>query len=153
MKLSEIKKSFIPIAISGITMNSNPGIHTFLYDQHDVAVEDSFISRYVENTSSNNYTQLLSKIQFNDYYKKWEREIRFASSPDEIVNNDNFIKICNLGESAIVFIAEKLKERPSYLVWAYNKIFGFKISDAPNTTISEASRLWLKHLKRQNIIE
>ena len=77
----------------------------------------------------------------------------FASSPSAIMENRNFIEICRLGDQAMNLIAEKLKEKPSHLVWAYNIIFGFRISDNSSTTISEASRLWLKYLKRQSHIE
>jgi len=152
MKLSGLKKSFLPIVISGIAMNSSPGIHTFLYNQSD-EIEDAFVSKYVENTFSNNYTDLLARVRFNEYYKNWSTETMFASSPSTIMENRNFIEICKLGEQAVKPIAEKLREKPSHLVWAYNIIFGFKISDDPSTTISEASRLWLKYLKKQSIIE
>ena len=45
------------------------------------------------------------------------------------------------------FIIDAIDENPSHLVWALNFIFNAKISNDPNTTITQACKLWVKKLR------
>lgn len=89
-----------------------------------------------------------SRTFFNDCLSHWKMETMFASSPEEIIGNEYFKAIVDMGTVAVPFIAEELKRKPSHLVWALNAIYGTKISDDPQTTISKACELWLERIAR-----
>jgi hypothetical protein len=61
------------------------------------------------------------------------------------IENENFKAIVGMGELAVPFILEKIKEGPTFLVFALNRIFGRRISEFP-ISLEEAGELWLKEL-------
>ena len=71
---------------------------------------------------------------------------QFMSSAYSIVNDEDFQSIVAMGKSVVPFIVKEIEREPSTLVWALNYIYGHKISDKSNITISEACKLWIKAL-------
>lgn len=142
--------TLVPIVISGLTLSSNTDQQTFRYNDivdNNIKIEDKHTLNHLNMSQEGTYTSLLTKIKFKEYLENWNLNTMFISSPNQIIEDQNFLEIVKLGYSAIPFIMEELEEKPSFLVWALNTIFGFKISDDPNTTIIEASRMWLRYLK------
>ena len=68
----------------------------------------------------------------------------FLSSVKDIIEQNDFKAIVNMGTKAVPFILEELEREPSNLVWALNMIYKKKITDKPNVTISDACKLWIK---------
>ena len=52
-----------------------------------------------------------------------------------------------MGYDAVPFIIDAIDKNPSPLVWALNFIYNAKISNNPNTTITQACKLWVKKLR------
>lgn len=71
----------------------------------------------------------------------------FLSSAKAIIELDDFQSIVAMGSDAVPFIVDAIDKEPSPLVWALNFIFKAKISNNPNTTITEACKLWVKRLR------
>jgi len=78
-----------------------------------------------------------SKIekQFEEYYNRWKSfinntDISEYSSDSEYVDNKYFNKIISLGEQALPYIVEKMKEDPEahFLIHAMEKITGKRLS-------------------------
>ena len=99
---------------------------------------------YVKRVSSVEEFDITQKFKFQIHLKAWEQRTMFSSSVTTIVNDKDFQSIVNMGFIAVPFIKEELERKPSVLVWALNFIYGTKISDKPNLTISEACKLWIK---------
>jgi len=148
MKILNLK-DFLPLAVSTVAIV--PGFYnqTFKYsdfDQKDIQIMDEYTQNHLNSTLETSYTDLLVKVKFKNHLEKWKLKTRFLSSPNKIVENKDFQEIIKIGEPVVKFIVEELDEEPSYLVWALNIIYGFKISDDPSTTIPEASKKWIRYL-------
>ena len=98
---------------------------------------------YVKTISSVEEFDITQKFKLQLHLKAWEQKTMFSSSIATIVNDSDFQAIVNMGLIAVPFIKEELERKPSVLVWALNYIYGTKISDKPNLTISEACKLWI----------
>lgn len=87
------------------------------------------------------------KTRFDILYSSWKQNAAFLSSAKAIVKQEDFQAIVAMGRYAVPFIVDTIDKEPSPLVWALNFIFNAKISNKPNTTVTEACRLWVKRLK------
>jgi hypothetical protein len=85
--------------------------------------------------------------KFYNYLSEWENATMFFSNSDQIISEENFKNIVDMGTDAVPLIIDEIDKNPSTLVWALNLIYGEKISDNPHTTIPEACKLWVKKLK------
>lgn len=110
-------------------------------------VSNNITSKYLNDIEENSYSVLISRKRFEKYFTNWQNETFFLSSSEQIINNENFKGIVSLGVKAVPFIIEEIERKPSVLVWALNFIYNKKISNNPNTTITEACKLWVKNLK------
>lgn len=151
MQLSFISQRVKPILLSSAII-ATP-VLSFAYSDIDRCSKISRIGgvidaqSYIEKTEYNNF-YIIAEIQFREYLNKWEKETRFSSSAYDIIENQYFKKIISMKEIAVPFIVEELKIKPSLLVWALNFIFDSKITDNPNVTVDEASKLWVKQLTK-----
>jgi len=102
----------------------------------------------VKQADSENLMHYVSKLRFQSLYEKWERDTRFLSSVDDVIDHDAFKAIVSMSENAVPFILEEISSTPSNLVWALNFIYQRKISNNPETTIPEACKLWVRELSR-----
>lgn len=149
MKAASLR-GLIPLALAGTMVSSYSAHHTFLYNdiaENNIQMNDEKLLGHLDGGIQSNYSTMLTKIKFYNYYNDWIDAQLFNSSPNEITKDENFQSIVELGLIAVPFILEELENRPSYLVWALNNIYGFRISDDSFTTIPEAAKKWIKFLK------
>jgi hypothetical protein len=143
-------RGLVPLAIASLSSVSYPTVQTFKYndvEQNNIQLIDDSALSHLKSAQGINYGYLISRFKFYQAFEKWNESVRFLSSPIQIVNDPDFKVIVSMGYTAIPYIIEELEKEPSYLVWALNQIFEFKISDNPSTTIPEARKAWLKYLK------
>lgn len=143
-------KGLIPVAISGLAMVGNPTAQTFKYndvEQNNIQLINENALTHLKYSQGVDYGSMIHRFRFYKLFNAWHERVRYMSSPNQIINDLDFIEIVNMQYSAVPYIIDELEKEPSYLVWALNKMFGYKISDNPTTTISEASKYWLKYLK------
>lgn len=148
MQITNIKKDFNVVTLAaGIAMSSGG----MLYSDSD---QFSSISSVLRDHTTENYIKegmernpFIDKMKFNARYNSWKTKTIFASSAKEIVNQDDFRAIVQMGQFAVPYIVETIEKEPSPLVWALNFIYGAKISNNKQLTITEACKLWAKALK------
>lgn len=99
---------------------------------------------YMRAISSVEEFDIAQKFKFQMHLNAWEQKTMFSSSVATIVNDEDFQAIVGMGIVAVPFIKEEIERKPSVLVWALNYIYGSKISDKPDLTITEACNLWIK---------
>jgi hypothetical protein len=142
-------KDLVPLAISGLGAMAVP-MQTFNYndvEQNNIQLADNNALSHLKLAQDTYYGDHIHRFRFYQAYTLWTDHINYLSSPIQVIADPNFKAIVDLGYDAIPFIVQELEKEPSYLVWALNQIFGFKISDNPDTTIPEAGRLWVKYIK------
>lgn len=105
-------------------------------------------SEYIKYVDKSDGTLFLNKFRFENHLINWEKKTLFLSSTKAIIENADFQAIVAMGHSAVPFIIEEIDNKPSTLVWALNLIYNRKITDNPNTNISDACKLWVKELKK-----
>lgn len=148
MQITNIRKDFNVVTIAaGIALSSG----NLLYSDSD---QFSSISSVLRDHTTENYIQeglernpFIDKMKFDARYNSWKTKTIFASSAKEIVNQNDFQAIVQMGQVAVPFIVEIIEKEPSPLVWALNFIYGAKISNNRQLTITEACKLWVKALK------
>ncbi|GHT51880.1 hypothetical protein FACS189440_21370 [Bacteroidia bacterium] len=124
----------------------------FLYNDFNDASDVNSIALnpktndYIKETNENVYTGLILRSNFEEYLAKWEKNTLFYSFSNQIIKDIYFQKIIAMGERVVPLIVEKIKQKPSTLVWALNIIYDTKISSKPETTIEKACKLWVKSL-------
>jgi hypothetical protein len=124
----------------------------FLYNDFNDASDVNSITLnpktndYIKETNENVYTGLILRSNFEEYLAKWEKNTLFYSFSNQIIKDIYFQKIIAMREKAVPFIVEKIKQKPSTLVWALNIIYDTKVSNKPETTIDEACKLWVEKL-------
>ncbi|MFA5618580.1 MAG: hypothetical protein WDK95_17350 [Syntrophorhabdaceae bacterium] len=91
---------------------------------------------------------MINKSLFETHLMNWEKKTKFLSSVKSIIENEDFQAIVSMGYSAVPYIIEEIENKPSTLVWALNLIYDRKITNDPNTTISEACNLWIQEIKK-----
>lgn len=99
---------------------------------------------YVRTISTEEVFDIAQKFKFQMHLKAWEQKTMFSSSVISIVNDEDFRAIVGMGIVAVPFIKEEIERKPSVLVWALNYIYGVKISERSDLTITEACNLWIK---------
>ena len=99
---------------------------------------------YVKAVSSTEEFDITQKFRFQMHLKAWEQKTMFSSSIASIVSDEDFQSIVKMGIVAVPFIKDELERKPSVLVWALNYIYGKRISDKKELTISDACKLWIK---------
>ena len=139
----------IPLAAGILSVAS-----TFAYsdiDSHSgilTITSNNRTSEYIKSVDKNDGAFFFNKYRFQSHLTSWQTKTLFLSSTKAIIENDDFQSIVAMGESAIPFIIEEIENKPSTLVWALNLICNRKITNNPNTTISDACKLWVKELKK-----
>lgn len=147
-------KDLIPITVSGLALTGTPTLQTFKYNdiiQNNLQVIDVNALNHLKTAQDVDYGKIIYRFRFNKYYNDWSKKVKYLSSPNQIVEDPNFKSIVEMGTFAVPYIIEHIEKEPSYLVWALNFIYEFKISDNSLTTIPEACKAWLKYLKSAQI--
>lgn len=146
-------KDFIPLAISTLAISTQASTETL--NQGDVNDMDNYINNtftkeYLDNTKKNSYNDLLTEVKFKEHLRSWKMKTAFMSSPNSIIEDEDFQSIIKMGQPCVKYILQELENEPSYLVWALNIMYGFKISNNERTTIPEAAKMWTRYLKKQS---
>lgn len=149
------KIGMIPLAISLSSNAMQVDATQLKFSEDDIKKSLIDIDKHALNyfkTNTAEVSKIYLKQRFVNYYKNWDIKTRYYSFADEIVSDVDFLNIVKMGNQAIPFILEEIKDKPSQLVWALNLITGSKISRSSSLTISEACRLWVKWGKSQKLI-
>ena len=149
MQLVKLSNQLKPLTIA-VGMLSSPAI---AYSDIDNFSEIKSISNnrtlnYIHEVDHNDHHIWTHRFVFDLHLMKWKEKTIFLSSPKSIVEDEDFTAIVGMGESAVPYIISEIENTPSTLVWALNFIFNKKITNNPDTTITEACKLWVKALKK-----
>lgn len=151
MQLVKLTNKLKPLTLAvGLLSLSN----TFAYSDIDnysgisAITSNNRTSEYIKTVDKNDRTTLLNKFRFENHLINWKQKTLFLSSTEAIIENEEFQAIIAMGYSAVPHIIEEIEINPSTLVWALNIIYNRKITNNPNTTISQACKLWVKELKK-----
>jgi hypothetical protein len=110
-------------------------------------ISNNQTSKYIQEVDDREDSLVLNKRIFHDHLEVWQMDTMFLSSISDIIEHRDFKAIVAMGKKAVPFIVEEIQREPSQLVWALNLIYNKKITDKPNTTITEACKLWVKMLR------
>lgn len=149
MQLVKLSNKLVPLTLAAGLVSA-----PFMYadvDAHSgifTTLNNHRLSEYVSSIDENEVMSIAHKSKFQALLEGWKRNTVLMSSPNDIVNDENFREIVKMGRAAVPSIIEELSAEPSPLVWALNFIYGRKISTNPNTTISQACKLWVKELSK-----
>ncbi|MBR1515919.1 MAG: hypothetical protein IJ621_04125 [Paludibacteraceae bacterium] len=146
MQLTPIKQAFKPITIAAGMIAAVP---TFAYsdiDAYNNIINSEKTMQYMQLVDTRETDYFSAKFHFQLHLQRWEQKTKFQSSVYRIIGDEDFKAIVGMGEVATPLILAEIQQRPSTLVWALNFIYGKKISNNSNLTISEACKLWIKEL-------
>ena len=150
MQLVSFKNGFKPLTIAAGLLVSSPTLMYADLDQYSditAVISKPKASKYIQEVDNQENNIFIAKRKFYDYYNSWMDNTFFLSSVKDIIEQNDFKAIVNMGTKAVPFILEELEREPSNLVWALNMIYKKKITDKPNVTIIDACKLWIKALK------
>jgi len=136
--------SFVSLGIMDGSMPYN-AIDT--YSNVNTVVSNPMLSSYLKQSDNSIFPNLQLKQYFNELVSNWENNTACLSSIQQIINDHNFKKIVELKSLAVPLILIEIQKKPSMLVWALNMIYGTKISNDPQLTITGACRLWVKSMQ------
>jgi hypothetical protein len=103
---------------------------------------------YIRTVDKSDSPIWMHQFSFESHLTNWKQKTMFLSSTKSIVEDEDFQAIVSMGEYVVPYIITEIESNPSTLVWALNFIYNRKITDNPNTTITEACKLWVKELKK-----
>lgn len=145
MQLQRLNTHLKPLTLAASLISATAAFAYSNIDTHsEISATSRSIANYINTVDKDDNAFLSSKFKFQLYLQKWEEKTMFFSSAYAIVEDNDFKAIVAMGQQAVPFIKEELENKPSTLVWALNYIFGHKISDKPNLTITDACKLWIK---------
>ena len=150
MQLVEISSKMKPLAIAA-GMLSSPA--AFAYSDMDVFSGITFMSdnrtlNHIHDVDNNDNHIWARQLVFDMHLMNWKEKTMFLSSTKSIIEDEDFKAIVAMGKSAVPYIVGEIENTPSVLVWTLNFIFNKKITNNPDTTITEACKLWVKELKK-----
>ena len=115
-------------------------------DAYNNIINSEKTMQYMQLVDARETDYFSAKFHFQLHLQRWEQKTKFQSSVYRIIGDEDFKAIVGMGEVATPLILAEIQQRPSTLVWALNFIYGKKISNNSNLTISEACKLWIKEL-------
>jgi hypothetical protein len=150
MQLVQLSNTLKPLTLAVGVLSSVP---IFAYSDIDNSDGMPIISnnrtlKYVRSVDKSDNAIWMHQFSFESYLTNWQQKTMFLSSTKSIVEDEDFQAIVSMGESAVPYIIAEIDTKPSTLVWALNFIYNKKITDNPDTTITEACKLWVKALKK-----
>lgn len=150
MQLNSIKKGWMPLTLAaGLVSVANTQVYADIdqFSKVETVINSTETAKYIQEVNNENDIMLNDRISFKNHLSAWQSKTMFLSTIESIVDQSDFKSILAMGKRAVPFILEEIEARPSNLVWALNIIFRKKITSKPNTTITEACKLWGKALK------
>ena len=150
MQLVELSNKLKPITIAAGMISHSAA---FAYSDIDIFSGITSISNnrtldYIHEVDNSDNHIWIHRFVFDLHFMNWKEKTMFLSSTQSIIDDEDFKAIVAMGESAIPYIITEIENTPSTLVWALNFIFNKKITNNPDTTITEACKLWVKALKK-----
>ena len=150
MQLVELSNKLKPLTIA-VGMLSPSAI--FAYSDIDIfsgitSISNNRTLHYINDVDNNDNLFWTHRFVFDLHLMNWKEKTMFLSSTKSIIENEDFQAIVTMGESAVPYIVNEIENTPSTLVWALNFIFNKKITNNPDTTITEACKLWVKEMKK-----
>lgn len=148
MQLTGLSNKIIPLTLA-VGLSVNPFFYADI-DAHSgiVSSTNNKVFEYISSVDEGEVVAISNKLRFQFLLNSWQQQTKFSSSPDLIIQNENFQAIIAMGKVAVPFIVEEISANPSTLVWALNFIFEKKISNNPRTTIPQACKLWVNQLTK-----
>jgi len=149
MQLGLIGQSLKPLTIAAGLVLAGPSAYADIdkYSEITSLLTNHRTANYINLIDNKEDAYQRTKTRFNVLYESWMEKTAFFSSAKSIINHEDFRSIVAMGYEAVPFIIDAIDENPSHLVWALNFIFNAKISNDPNTTITQACKLWVKKLR------
>lgn len=114
------------------------------YSRIEAVISNDHTFKYIDTFKDTTLQDVALKLRFETALQGWKERTMFVSSARQIVTDKGFQEIVQMGEKAVPFIIQEIKETPSSLVWALNIIYQKKVSNRPQITITEACKLWVK---------
>jgi len=151
MQLVQLTNKLRPLTLAASLLSASA---VFAYSDVDAysgilnITTNNKTSEYINLVDKSDRGFILHKFRFQYLLESWKQKTLFLSSTKSIIENEDFKAIIAMGYSAVPYIVEEIEYNPSTLVWALNMIYNRKITNNPNTTISEACKLWVKELKK-----
>lgn len=149
MQLTGLSNKIIPLTLAA-GLSVSPVFYADI-DAHSGIVSstnNNKVFEYISSVDEGEVVAISNKLRFQFLLNSWQQQTKFSSSPDSIIQNENFQSIVAMGKVAVPFIVEEISANPSTLVWALNFIFEKKISNNPKTTIPQACKLWVNQLTK-----
>jgi hypothetical protein len=86
-----------------------------------------------------------ARIRFDALNAEWFTETTFQPSVPRICMHPAFLDIVSMGETAVPFIVESLRQRPSFLIEALRRIVGSppETSIGVNEKVPDAAAAWI----------
>ncbi len=149
MQLGLIGQSLKPLTIAAGLVLAGQSAYADIdkYSEITSLLTNHRTAKYINLIDNKEDTFQRTKTRFNILYQSWMEKTAFFSSAKAIVDHEDFRSIVAMGYDAVPFIIDAIDKNPSPLVWALNFIYNAKISNNPNTTITQACKLWVKKLR------
>ena len=149
MQLGLISHTLRPLTIAAGLAMANPSAYADIdqYSEITSVLTSHRTAKYIDLADNKEDSYQRMKIRFDVLYNSWRQKTAVLSSANAIIEQKDFQAIVAMGYYAVPFIVSTIAEEPSPLVWALNFIFNAKISNNPNTTITQACKLWVKKLR------
>ena len=148
MQLKQHTGTLKAITLTAAVMAASPSYSSVdEYSGIISSITDTHLYGFIRQSDTDDFRMYADQYRFMSYLERWEEETMFESSIGRIVGNRNFKAIVSMGSNAVPFILDEIDRNPSTLVWSLNYIYGKKVSNSPNLTVSEACKLWVKTLR------
>lgn len=131
--------------IAGGTMNLYANVD--LFSNINSVINNHETAQYIKEINNPADIFLNDRLKFLNHYNGWCNNTKYLSSVKSIIEDEDFKAIVAMGQRAVPFILDEIDIRPSNIVWALNMIFGRKITDRKDVTITDACKLWVKALR------
>lgn len=91
---------------------------------------------------------------FNELRESWEMETGVLSNPHAITTSPSFNAIVDMGQKAVPYIIEDIKQSPSFLFVALERIYSDHLAVTQKTgvwqsvNVKESCRRWIERLDK-----
>lgn len=103
----------------------------------------------VENTDSEIKSDEIDREMFNLYFNRWKEETMILSDLNKVTENPDFLRIVGMGERAIPFIYEVIKNEPSFVVYILDSFYHTNLANGRFIQLSKYCRMWCDELKKK----
>jgi len=149
MQLVKLSNQLKPLTIAVGMLSSSTVAYSDVDNFSEIrSISNNRTLNYIHEVDLNDNHIWIHRFVFDLHLMNWKEKTMFLSSTKSIIEDEDFKAIVAMGESAVPYIINEIENTPSTLVWALNFIFNKKITNNPDTTITEACKLWVKALKK-----